>query len=76
MSNKIESLSVITNQLPDSQVADVAGGGDCDASISAGSGGINISTTPGSLGPDVIATYEGLIEATSYAIERIANSLK
>ena len=28
-----------------------------------------------SIGPDIINAYEGLVEATSYIIERVANAL-
>jgi hypothetical protein len=76
MSNKTEGLSVITNELPDAQVADVAGGGDCDASVSIGTGGVQINSPAGGVGQNIIAVYEGMIEATSYAIERIAGALK
>lgn len=32
-------------------------------------------TEPSSLGADLINIYEGLVEATSYMIERVANAL-
>jgi len=32
-------------------------------------------TDPNSLGQDIINMYEGLVEATSYIIERVANAL-
>ena len=40
-------------------------------------GGNNIGgvTDPGSLGQDMIDIYEGLVEATSYIIERVAEAL-
>jgi hypothetical protein len=50
----------------------VSGAGD-DCS----SGGNNIGgvTDSGSLGSDLINIYEGLVSATSYIIERVANGL-
>ncbi len=65
----------VGNELDPAQAVEV-GGGDCGASVTVGSGGVNITTPPDGLGGAVIATYEGMIEATSYAIERIANALK
>jgi hypothetical protein len=53
----------------------VAGGGDqCTPENS----GNNIAgvTDPGSLGADLINVYEGLVAATSYIIERVANAFK
>jgi len=51
----------------------VSGAGD---SCSSG-GGNNIGgvTEPSSLGEDLIEIYEGLVSATSYVIERVANAL-
>jgi hypothetical protein len=50
----------------------VSGAGD-DCS----SGGNNIGgvTDSGSFGKDIINIYEGMVEATSYIIERVANAL-
>jgi len=45
-------------------------GGECPAGNNLG--GI---TQPSSLGQDIIQIYEGLVEATSYMIERVANAL-
>ena len=50
----------------------VSGGGDeCKDE-----GGNNIAgvTDSGSLGRDLINNYEGLVEATSHVIERVANA--
>jgi len=63
------------NELEVEQAAEV-GGGDCGGSVQVGTGGISISGSVEGLGSDVIRTYEGLIDATSCAIERIANALK
>ncbi len=51
----------------------VSGAGD---DCSSGSGN-NIAgvTDAGSLGDDLIEIYEGLVAATSYVIERVANAL-
>jgi hypothetical protein len=49
-----------------------------DGECSGGSeGGNNIGgvTEPESLGDDLIAIYEGLVEAASHIIERVANAL-
>ena len=51
----------------------VSGAGD-DCS-SGGSNNIGGVTEPGSLGDDLIEIYEGLVSATSYVIERVANAL-
>lgn len=51
----------------------VSGAGDeCPSGGGNNIGGI---TEPGTLGQDMIDIYEGLVEATSYIIERVANSL-
>ena len=49
-------------------------GGEC---TSGGDGGNNYGgvTDPSSLGEDIIEIYEGLVEATSHIIERVANAL-
>ncbi len=44
----------------------------CTAQFSNSYGGV---TNTGSIGRDLINFYEGLVEATSYVIERIANAL-
>lgn len=67
----------VGHELEASQAAEVGGGGDdCGGTVDVGTDGITFSSTIDQLGSNVIRTYEGLIEATSYAIERIANSLK
>jgi hypothetical protein len=50
------------------------GSGGCS---SGGGDGNNLGgiSDPGSLGNDLIAIYEGLVAATSYIIERVANAL-
>ena len=52
----------------------VSGGGDaCPADSSGNSyGGVTDTTT---LAQDLINIYEGLVEATSYVIERVANAV-
>ena len=53
------------------EIGQVAGGsGDCAEGNNLG--GIS---DPNSLGNDLIAIYEGLVSATSYIIERLANAL-
>ncbi len=51
----------------------VSGAGDeCWTGGGNSIGGI---TEPGTLGGGIIDIYEGLVEATSYIIERVANAL-
>ena len=51
------------------EVSRVAGG---ECSTGNNYGGI---TEPSSLGQDIIQIYEGLVQATSYLIERVADAL-
>ena len=51
----------------------VSGAGD--ACSSGGGNNIGGVTEPSSLGADLIEIYEGLVSATSYVIERVANAL-
>ena len=63
-------------ELTTSEMDFVAGGtGVCTAEDSA-SGGNNYGgvTNTSSLGQDLINIYEGLVEATSHVIERVANA--
>ena len=57
-------------ELTMSEVEFVSGG--CEPEGSNDYGGI---TDPNSLGQDIINMYEGLVEATSYIMERVANAL-
>ncbi len=59
-------------QLTASELDFVSGGGDSCS----GDGGNNYGgvTNTSQLGKDLIEAYEGLVEATSYIIERIANA--
>jgi hypothetical protein len=52
----------------------VTGGADTCSSDGSGNnyGGVTDTST---LGEDLIEIYEGLVEATSYVIERVANAL-
>ncbi len=50
----------------------VSGAGDQCSSGGNNYGGV---TEPSTLGSDLIGLYEGLVEATSYIMERVANSL-
>ena len=47
-------------------------GDDCSSDGGNNYGGV---THPSSLGADLIQLYEGLVEATSYVIERVADAL-
>jgi len=51
----------------------VTGGADACSSDGNNYGGV---TNTASLGSDLIAIYEGLIEATSYMFERVAEALE
>ena len=56
----------------------VTGGtGVCTPDNSGGSGGNSLlgGETPERVGPAIIAVYEGLVDATSHIIERVANAL-
>lgn len=62
-------------ELTMSEIGCVAGAGDeCSSGSSGGNnyGGITDTST---IGRDIINVYEGLVEATSYIIERVANAL-
>ena len=76
MSERDTSNDLVQNELDSAQLAEVGGGGDCGPTASVGTGGITVSGSPGSIGNSIVQVYEGMIEATSYAIERIATSLK
>ena len=56
------------------EISRVSGGtGECTAQQSSNNyGGV---TEPGTLGQDLIEIYEGMVEATSYVIERVARAL-
>jgi len=56
------------------EISRVSGGtGECTAQQSGNSyGGITETST---LGQDLVEIYEGMVEATSYVIERVANAL-
>ena len=56
------------------EISRVSGGaGECTAQQSGNNyGGITQTST---LGQDLIEIYEGIVEATSYLIERVANAL-
>ncbi len=60
-------------ELNSSELSFVSGAGDGCASGSGNNiGGV---TNSGSLGQDLINIYEGVVQATSYVIERVANAL-
>ncbi len=59
-------------ELTSSEMACVAGAGDeCGTGGGNNYGGV---TDPQTLGQDLVEIYEGLVEATSYIIERVAES--
>ncbi len=54
----------------------VAGAGDeCSSDGGGGKNDYAGVSDPGSLGKDLIKLYEGLVEATSYVMERVAKAL-
>ena len=59
-------------ELTMSEIGFVAGGAEQCSSGSNNYGGV---TDTASLGQDIIEIYEGLVAATSYIIERVANAL-
>ena len=61
-------------ELKVNEIGFVGGAADqCSSDQSGNSyGGV---TDTGSLGDDIIEIYEGLVQATSYIIERVANAL-
>ncbi len=61
-------------ELTMSEIGFVGGGAEQCTSDQGGNnyGGV---TDTGSVGQDIIEIYEGLVEATSYIIERVANAL-
>ena len=65
------------NPLDASQVA--GGDGDCTTTVELGTGGFNVSnggpTVADTVYSTVSGTYEGIIQATSYAIERVINAV-
>jgi len=60
-------------ELTVNEICLVSGGADeCASGGGNNYGGI---TEPSSLGADIIEIYEGLVEATSHIIERVASAL-
>jgi hypothetical protein len=59
-------------ELTVSEIGLVGGGAEQCQSGGNNYGGI---TDTGSVGDEIIEIYEGLVEATSYIIERVANAL-
>ncbi len=58
-------------ELTASELDFVSGGDSCSGDGGNNYGGV---TNTSKLGKDLIEAYEGLVEATSYIIERIANA--
>lgn len=64
-------------ELTSSELSFVSGAGDGCSGGSGGSGNnIGGVTNAGSLGQDLINIYEGVVQATSYMIERVAKAWK
>ena len=63
-------------ELTTEELAFVAGGtGECTPESSGAGNNIGGVTDPQTLGQDLIDIYEGVVEATSHIIERVANAL-
>ena len=67
-------------QLTPLDAANVAGGeADCTVTANIGTGGIGVTATGTDtqtmVATTLIGTYEGIIQATSYAIERVINAV-
>jgi hypothetical protein len=61
-------------ELTSSELSFVSGAGDgCSGGSGNNIGGV---TNSGSLGQDLINIYEGVVQATSYMIERVARAWK
>ncbi len=61
-------------ELTSSELSFVSGAGDgCSGGSGNNIGGV---TNAGSLGQDLINIYEGVVQATSYMIERVAKAWK
>ena len=61
-------------ELTSSELSFVSGAGDgCSGGSGNNIGGV---TNAGSLGQDLINIYEGVVQATSYMIERVARAWK
>ncbi len=62
--------------LTKNEIQMVAGGGDeCSSDGGGGKNDYAGVSDPKSLGSDLIELYEGLVEATSYIMERVAKAL-
>jgi hypothetical protein len=74
MSKAKETTAEVGKPVDVDQAAQVAGGdGECTTTLTLG----GILTTVGpTVGETVTATYDGLVDATSHVIERVANSMK
>jgi hypothetical protein len=63
-------------QITPLEATGVSGGeGDCGSTVTVGTDGINVNTSTDNAGTALINTYEGIIQATSYAIERVINAV-
>ena len=60
------------------EVSMVSGGAsnDCGGKVTIGTDGISLSSSSNSIGSNIVTLYEGLIESTSYMIERVAKSFR
>lgn len=78
MSENDKAVRPAGNALSADQVANVSGGADsCTTTVTIGVPGTgSIVSTYNDLGSALIGTYEGIVDATSYMIERLANTAK
>ena len=54
----------------------VSGGAEVTATAGTKGASVTVKSDTGSFGKDLIAVYEGLVEATSHVIERVASVFK
>ena len=63
--------------IPAEQAGEIAGGtGSCPATVSVGTGGVQITDSGPSPSDVLISTYEGVVDVTSHVIGRVADALK
>ncbi len=65
-----------TQALSPDQVAAVSGGDGCTTTVTIAAGDTSVVSTYDSFGAALIGTYDGLVDATSYVIERLASTTK
>lgn len=62
--------------LTEMQASEIAGGNACTTTVTFGFGGNEIRTVFDSFTGALTGTYDGLVDATSHVIERVAGAVK